>query len=343
MRPNALSTVIWVLAAAILATQIRNPLYLTQILVSSTLLNVVFARDHDFSTRRLLRIGIFFVLLSSIYNGFFVHGGKTILFTIPDWPLVGGPVTIEAIIDGARNGYFLFTLLAIFASLNSIVSPASLLRLIPTAFQDLGVIAVLAITYLPETKRQLTRIREAQAIRGHTFAGIRDWQAIAVPLMVGSLERAMRLAEAMVARGYGNTRSQSSSIGERLALTSGLIAALAGVFLLFWIDWVGWLSIGFGIAIVLLTARNRNRVSRRTTYEELIWTRVDIFMLVTISLNLFLILPTWRFIDQSSLDYSPYPVISVPDFDLILGLLFAAMMLPLLAPNTLYILKAKRK
>ena len=84
----------------------------------------------------------------------------------------------------------------------------------PRAFYDLGVVVLIALTYVPQTMQQWQRIREAQAIRGHRWRGVRDWQPLVIPLFIGGLERAMALAEAMVARGYGATarRQQNSRL-----------------------------------------------------------------------------------------------------------------------------------
>jgi len=324
---------VWVLAAAILTTIVRNPIYTTLILLSALTLSVVFAKESDSGGFVTWRIGLLFIVISSGYNALFIHAGKTVLFTIPNWPLIGGPVTLEAIVDGARNGLVLFTLLAIFAVLNKVIPTSSLLRLIPSAFHDLGVVAVLAITYLPETQRQLGRIKEAQALRGHKLKGLRDWRAIAIPLLVGSLERAMRLAEAMVSRGYGNTKNQVAPTGQRLALVAGMLVALAGLLLLIWMGWPGWLLLLLGVAIVGAIVWQRGRSFQRTRYEPRSWNRVDTLMLVTVGLNLMLIIPTWHFVDRSTIAYSTYPEIGKLGFDPLLVLVLTSMLLPAFAPS----------
>jgi energy-coupling factor transporter ATP-binding protein EcfA2 len=64
-------------------------------------------------------------------------------------------------------------------------------------------------------------------------AGVRGRARLVSPLLAGSLERALNLAEAMEARGYGRpgaTRSPKPSWGgrERLALVLGTLAVVVG-------------------------------------------------------------------------------------------------------------------
>ena len=66
-----------------------------------------------------------------------------------------------------------------------VVPTAELAGLTPTALYELGLVLLVAITYVPETARHFQRIREAQAIRGHRLRGLRDWRPIVIPLLVG--------------------------------------------------------------------------------------------------------------------------------------------------------------
>ena len=145
------------------------------------------------------------MLLSTAFNTLTSHYGETVLFTIPgNLPLLSGPVTLEAMVYGATNGLVLTGMLASFMVLNLALTVRELISLIPQAFFPMAVVTSIAVTYLPTTLRQFRQIREAQAIRGHQMRTLRDWLPLWMPLLVGGLEHAMQLAEAMTARGFAS-------------------------------------------------------------------------------------------------------------------------------------------
>jgi energy-coupling factor transport system permease protein len=221
-------------------------------------------------------------------------------------------------------------LLLIFLALNAIVPTSELVRLTPRALRDLGVVVLIAITYVPETRRQLRRIREAQAIRGHKLRGIRDWRPIVVPLLISSLERSMRLSEAMVSRGYGATKSQESRGGERLLLISGLVLGFAGWLLILWRGWWGWPLLLVGLAFVGILIVRRSRSAPSTSYRMSKWRPDDIVMIVVSVTALLVVFLPWSIIDRTTLIYVPYPKVAPPEFDIIVGLALAAMAIPAL-------------
>jgi energy-coupling factor transport system permease protein len=330
MIMNARSWIIWVGAAAVATMVAKNPLYSLTILLAALVMSQTFGRQGNGIRLPVGRITLFVVSFSAIYTALFVHEGATILFVLPDWPLIGGAITMEALVEGASNGLLLVALLAIFAALNAIVPVSELVRLVPGALHDIGVVILVAVTYVPETRRQLIRIRQAQEIRGHKLRGVRDWQPIVVPLLVGGLERSMRLAETMVARGYGATTHKNSSSGERLLLILGLVAALAGWFLTLWLGWPGWMLLSGGLIAVAIIMVRRGRMVRRTRYQVETWSRNDILLVGVAVAALLMVLVPWPWVDQQSLAYSPFPTVTLPPYDLFIGLALASLALPAL-------------
>jgi energy-coupling factor transport system permease protein len=320
---DARAWVIWVGVMAALAIMTRNPLYHLILLLLARLVSATCATpDHGFRLP-LLRLGAAVLLFSMIFNALSVHIGATVLFRLPpNWPLIGGPVTLEAAVYGAANGLLLVTLLAIFAAFNAIVLTSDLVRLTPRALRDMGLVVLLAVTYTPETIRQLQRIREAQAIRGHRLRGLRDWRPVAIPLLIGGLERAMALAEAMVARGYGATSDVRQPLLVQLGLTAGLAAAFAGWLLTFWFGWPGWLLLAVGVVLILALIWRLGRHTPYTRYHFQPWTKWDTWLVLTAVLPLLVLLA----VDRPS--YSPYPILSLPTFDPVLGLALLGLALP---------------
>jgi energy-coupling factor transport system permease protein len=203
-----------------------------------------------------------------------------------------------------------------------------MIRLTPRAFNSLGVVLLVALTYVPETTRHLARIREAQAIRGHRLAGIRDWQPILIPLLIGGLERAMTLAEVMVARGYGSPTQQGHNLARQGGLIAGLILALTGWGTALWIGWAGWLLLALSLLILAAIIWQAGREVKHTAYRPRKW-GVDDAMFVVASLcpvasSAAYVLGT----GQGVLGYQPYPQLMWPPFQPIVGLSVLLLLFP---------------
>jgi energy-coupling factor transport system permease protein len=219
-------------------------------------------------------------------------------------------------------------LLVLFTTFNNIVTTGELVRLAPRALRDLAVVVLIAITYVPETMNQLKRIREAQAIRGHRVQGIRDWRPVLIPLLIGGLERAMSVAEAMVARGYGSTTDDAQPFSVQLLLLAGLLASFAGWVLSFWIGWPGWVLMGVGIAIIGVLLWQLGRQTPFTRYREMPLTVWNVGLMGTAVLAVLLLMIPLPFIDRTTLAYSPYPKLALPGFDVWIGLTLLLLIYP---------------
>lgn len=336
-RLDARVWLVWTLAAALLTTLTRNPLYIVILLLAARLVGLTW-RQADAPLRLpLLRFGLVILTFSTLFNVLFVHVGNTVLFRLPDrWPLIGGAVTVEAAVYGVVNGLMLLTLLAVFMAFNNIVPGSDLIHLTPRVFHNLGLVVLIAITYVPQTRRHWQQIQDAQAIRGHEIRGWRDWRPILVPLLVGGMERAMSLAEAMVARGYGATTESGQPLLAQLLLLLGLGTSFAGWLLSYWVGWPGWVLLGSGVFILLMVlwALGERHPARR--YAARRWTWRETVVGGTAVLPLLLLLIPWSFLDRSSLYYSPYPQVALPPFNPWIGLALALLALPGMVGNSVW-------
>ncbi len=326
--------VIWLATAAVLALSTRNPLYLILLLLVARLVAVICGRPDAGFSLPLLKLGLFIMGFATLLNALFVPIGSVVLFTLPDWPLIGGAVTLEAAVYGAINGLVLWTLLVIFAALNEIVPTADLVRLTPRALRDLGVVILIAVTYVPETIQQVQRIREAQAVRGNRLAQWRDWRPIVTPLLISGLERAMIVAETMVARGYGATADTEQPWRVRLLLLLALALAFGGWAGSFWVGWPGWILLALGLLLVAVWLWQAGQQVKVTRYRPRPWTKWDGGLVVTAVIPLILLFLPW--FDRSSLFYTPYPSLTIPPLDL----LFAAALLCLAYPAIIVVRSA---
>lgn len=310
--------VVWLAAGMVLVMTLRNPLYL--ILLLGVARAVQRACGQPGSVGRALpfrRIAVFILLFSTLFNMLSAHIGQTVLARLPaHWWLVGGDLTLEAALFGFINGLSLVTLLAFFVALNAVVPVHELAGLVPSALHELGIVILLALTYLPETARQYQRIREAQAIRGHRIQGLRDWRPIIIPLVIGGLERAMNLAESMVARGFASTGERALPGRMRVVLIGGLSLGLLGVTRVALGGSDGWLLLVVGGACVLLVYLALRRNSTRTRYRPHQWNRADTVMVAAaVSAVAAVLALRWAGADVA-LGYSPYPVVTMPGFSL---------------------------
>ncbi len=322
---------IWLLATAVIILLARNPLYLVILLLVVQIVGKVCAQPGLGLHFSIWRFGAIIIFFSVLFNMLMVHIGQMVLFRLPvGWPLLGGIITLEAAVFGAVNGLLLLTLLALFMTFNNIVSPADLVRLIPRAFQSVGVVLLIALTYVPETTRYVRRIQEAQAIRGHRMHGLRDWRPIVLPLLVGGLERSLNLAETMVARGYGATAVSTHSTLYRVGLLVGLLAGFSGWALTFWVGWPGYLVMASGFLLLGWMFWSLGRETPHTHYRRQKWSWRDSVVVATAIIPLLLVTLPMLPVDQISMTYSPYPQLSWPVFDPLIGLSMLLLVTPAL-------------
>lgn len=340
----------WLVAAAAIATLAPHPLYHILLMLAVT---YVFAARRD--DRPLARsFSLFAGAGAIIWLGYVIFAvvtvggprGATALITLPALQLpvwlggivLGGPITAEALAWGATRGLGLWVLLLIFGAFNALVDHHRLLRLAPRSLFHAGLAITIAIAFAPGLVRSIQTITAAQRARGHRFGGLRSWWALAGPLLAGSLERALQLAEALEARGYGRTLAATPDTGRMLLLLAGL-SSLAGAL-------IGWLWAGpaafplmapLASAGLLLTgwaARQLSQSVPRTTYRRERWRRHDTITCIAASVALVAVV-AMRLLEPTALVYYPFPAITLPAFDLRIGaaiVLLAAPGLPLRTP-----------
>jgi energy-coupling factor transport system permease protein len=265
-----------------------------------------------------------------LINGFFTHFGETVLLRLPaSIPLVGGPITAEALLYGALNGIMLTILLAAFTTFTLAVPVRDLIWLIPRALFPVALVTSVALTFLPATLRQAEQIREAQMIRGHRMRRLRDWLPLFLPLLIGGLERSVQLAEAMTVRGLASdVASDRLRYGQIVSILAvGMTAS--GVVL-----WIGWAQPTWGSALFiggcgLLGWRlwYSGPHGRRTVYRRAVWGLGDTAAVLGCVLGA---LAYWL-LSTSSRPYTPYPALTWPQFQPLAGAALLGLLVPALA------------
>jgi energy-coupling factor transport system permease protein len=87
----------------------------------------------------------------------------------------------------------------------------------------------LATRLVPTLERDAAGLREAVRGRGIELAGVRGYGRLVTPLVAGSLERALNLAEAMEARGFGGSKRSHAPSPPPTRLDRAAVAVAAGL------------------------------------------------------------------------------------------------------------------
>jgi energy-coupling factor transport system permease protein len=226
------------------ASRTTNPILL--LVIGAVVVYVVTARRTSAPWSRsmgvFLRLGLVVIVLRVVLV--IVFGDRALpghtIFTLPHVPLpawaegvsIGGPVTIESILQAAVTGLQLAVVLVCFGAANSLASPYRLLRCLPAVLYEAGVAITVSLSFAPELVMAIGDVREARRLRGRSVRGVSGIRGMAVPVLERALERSLQLASSMDARGYG--RRVAVARGVRRWATggtaAGLLLILAGVY-----------------------------------------------------------------------------------------------------------------
>lgn len=329
---HSFAWLVWLTATVIVSSITRNPLYLFIILAELALV----MESVYFNTQNELvvpiapgRFALFIIPASALFNGLTTHFGETVLFNLPEIiPLLGGPITVEALVYGMTNGLVLATLFSAFTVLNLAVPIRDLIRVIPRAFYPVALVLSIAVTFVPTTLRQIQQIREAQAVRGHRMKGLRDWFPLFMPLLTGGLERALQLAEAMTARGFASEQTPTHDPSAQLGSIAALLLLLAGALLhTVWGRslWGAFLML-LGTGVLYWVLRRVGQRVHYTVYRKTPWTQLDWLVVIGASAAM---LPL-MLLGEKVRYYTPYPLVDLPRFNPWAGIALLGLMLPAL-------------
>jgi energy-coupling factor transporter transmembrane protein EcfT len=211
---------IWAVGLAISVIRFDSPLF-TAVCVGAVAV-VVFLNREDAPWGRsfnwTIKISLWILAIRTVIGvliGVPIPG--TTLFTLPRVPLpnwmpgirIGGAVTVERISSAVTEGIIICGIIIIFGAAASLTSPHRLLRVMPVYIYEFAISVVIATSVLPQLVSSVSRIRQAQKLRGQSLRGFASWKRVAIPLLEESLARSLDLAAAMDSRGYGVSRQRS--------------------------------------------------------------------------------------------------------------------------------------
>ena len=207
MNPRALA--IWSGITMVLALVSTNPIDRALILLVAINVTVSVCRP-DRSLRGLTIMAITVSLGAVFVNALEAHSGSHRLASIPDGiPLVGGPITLEAVAWGGATALGICAALVAVAPLALGLDPHQLITALPRAMDRTATALATSLVLIPAFGRTAKAIRDAQRLRGWEPRGVRSWGAIVTPLVVGALESSVTVAESMEARGFGSSATRT--------------------------------------------------------------------------------------------------------------------------------------
>lgn len=328
---NAAAWIAWFAGVAIIPLVTRNPLYLTLALVVVVAVYLSLPRRGGSARawRLFVVVGSSLALLSVAFNVLTVHAGDRPFARLPDsLPIVGGPLTYNALVYGLLSAAAIATLLIAAAAFNTAVRQGDMIRLLPGSFASLGVAGSIAVTTIPQTISAARDIFDAQRARGQQFRGVRDMRHILVPLLATSMERALTLSEALESRGFGSSARQPQRVPAR---RRSLGAALPAIALLTSLFLLGSGQLAAGLALLLAAAATAiafvPRRATRTRYQPLIWNPASLvvsFAGAFSAMTALVVAP----LRGAARAYDTFPRLDAPPFDPILGLAILALLAP---------------
>ena len=235
---------VWAAGLAICAMRTNNPFLLA--LIGAVACVVVSARRSSAPWSRsiafFLRLGVLVIVIRIVIEILFGQRGVPghVLFTLPQVPLpswaaavsIGGPVTLESILNAFVLGLQIAVILLCFGAANSLASPYRLLRSLPAVLYETGVAVTVALSFTPELVQSIGIVRQARRQRGIPTRGLRGMRGVAVPVLESALDRSLQLATSMDARGYGR-RLSVGKMSRRLAsgaTVGGLLLMAVGLY-----------------------------------------------------------------------------------------------------------------
>jgi energy-coupling factor transport system permease protein len=346
---HPLSWVAWLLAGLTVALLTRNPFYLVIACAAAAFVFGVLLQRQSGPTeptaaaarpqawRPVVRLALFLGLFTVLFNALTSHHGRVVLARLPaDWPLLGGPLTLEAFLYGLSTALNFLALLLVFTVFNGAVGPHDVLRLLPAFAYQAGVALTIAVSFIPQTVVAWQELQEAHRLRGYRRRRLRDWQPLLVALLGNGLDRAVQLAESMEARGFGATTASLTPGQTRLwrtAVIIGLLALLMGLLArAFWpaaeSPALGVMVVGALLVVVALV--RQGRAIRRSRYRRWLWRRRDTAVTATALVVVAGMIAMAR-VGEDLLFYYPYPPYAwIPPFHPVPGLLAALLLLPAL-------------
>jgi energy-coupling factor transport system permease protein len=204
---------------------------------------------------------------------------------LPDWISglrIGGIVTLESLSASLNDSLRLSGLIVVIATAVSLTTTSRVIQQLPVAFHELGMVIIIAFTFLPHLFADVQRIRQASRWRGQETGRIRSISNNLVSICESALERSVRLAAALTVRGYGNATSNQNW---RRPIYFGLFLLTFEVLrlLVSQASYLDALVLSFSALLIAVGIRKAGKSATRTKFRTESWHSAD-FSVIVISL-----------------------------------------------------------
>jgi energy-coupling factor transport system permease protein len=206
-------------AAALLADRSAPPAAIALLLLVVCLRAPVRRRWVYLAGALLASVSVF------LLSPFLQSAGSHVLWSGPIVPVLGSlDVTREELAMAAMQASRLAAVSLAFTAYALLLDHDRLVQAAGFARRSTLVVA-LATRLLPTLERDAVGMLEALRGRGVAVSGVRGRATLVSPLLAGSLERGLNLAEAMEARGYGRPGGTRLPRPRRTVLDGAALAA----------------------------------------------------------------------------------------------------------------------
>ncbi len=310
--------VAWGFAAMLPVLVGRNPWLMAEILLIVVLVRGAWIPPDDARGMGwFIRIAGVMVVLGVAFNLLTVHAGNRVLMTLPQsLPLIGGDLTLNALVYGILSGVALFTLILVGLTVTALVSWLDLFHHVPSRLASIAVTGSVAWTFLPRLAESWSMILEARHMRGERVGNAREMLPLITPLLASSLERALVTAEVLESRGFGGSATRKPAGMERAGewlLVGGLVPAAAGVYCLVVARPLWGVACLFAAALAIVAGLRLDPPAGPGPTRLIVrdWTRADTAALAS-ALVAALALGIGVALDSGSVTWTTYPDLSWP-------------------------------
>ncbi|MBX3071798.1 MAG: energy-coupling factor transporter transmembrane protein EcfT [Thermomicrobiales bacterium] len=306
--------IVWWVASSLPALVGRNPVPLITVLVAIALVRAVVQPDNQIVSPVIIRLFLILAGISVLFNILTVHAGNIVLFTLPDrLPLIGGEVTLNAVVYGFLSALAILTLILAGLTVAEQIAWPQVMRMLPDALLGFGAAGSIALAFFPQMIASFREIREARLIRGAPLIGLRDYATIVAPMLALGLDRAVTLSELLEVRAFGGSAAQRVPATRRWVLPAAVTALLVAAYLFLTASTMQAALVGaVGMAMLVWTVfADRSTSSGRTRYQRLTWTRSDSVVASASAVAIAVI--AWTLATHpDALRYEPYPDLTWP-------------------------------
>lgn len=338
MKCRSLDSRIWILwAIAVIVPLLltRHPLLVLEQGVIVGLVRIAVPGRGPDRWGWVVRVGGLFLLLGVVLNVLTVHSGAQVIGTIPESiPVIGGAVTWNAVAYGVISGLVGLILIVTGATAAAHLDWTMLMRQLPAGARSFAVAGSVAWSFLPGATSAFREIRESQVARGLPVSRGIHAAALVVPLLEGSLDRALTMSEALEARGFGHTKNdadirRSSPCSMWLLAGSLAFAAMAGYAVIAGHNALVGIAVLIAIALAIPAFQQSAVGTLTTAYRRRSLTRIDRVVGGAFALSIMIVVVR-RWMLPEHFAFNPYPDIAIPAPDLLSMIALAVLIAPAL-------------